>query len=675
MLSIRVSVIVGIVFLTLLQWGCSKAPLPTNLEEEDTNPGAGFGKLVITVADKQGEKVDSAEVFVNSQFMGYTPFSKDDAPVGQCAVRVQKSGYGLYSESVAVEAEKLVFLEALLEKIPMNMGQLLITVNEDSAVTYLTNNRSEILDLFYEREKAYVLEPGGYFLKAEKQGFKMVYLAVEVGVDMVVVKNLQLEKVQDPALPEVALAVPDSAQVGRPLLISWETNNADGIDIDYIENPGLCGKREITFQSEGKRYISATARNEAGQVSAVDSVYIFNPVAEPAKAPTIRVWLQPDHIMVHETAVIHWSTTNATDAVVDYIPNAGLNGQWQISFDTPGIYVIRAQAEGPGGRCSAGDTLTVDEAIAPSLDFTATPREVAYGEAVRLSWSSDGAQVIIDQGVGVRGPFGNEEIVFANPGRKVFTATAYSESGIKTMVTDSVLVKEPEMPERPSMTLMLVDSAMVGAPVKIEWRSINAARVDVDYVQQPGLNGKAEVIFQSEGERIITATAYNAVGQATVAETLIVVAEEVGLQVAPLFIPVVKKVCAVHPTIPQSIENAGQTTVMQEGYYRLKAEVWYNSGDSQKNESFFIRLKDATGTVYPQDGNAGQDLVLPDDPGAPHLALRDAGTFYLKSGDVLLGLYHYHAISSQYPQFINNGPITGAESVELMSVTAEFVGR
>ncbi|MFZ5516088.1 MAG: PEGA domain-containing protein [Candidatus Zhuqueibacterota bacterium] len=675
MLSIRVSVFVGMIFLTLFNWGCSKAPLPTNPEEDDVKPGEVFGKLVIAAADKNGEKVDSAEVFVNSQFMGYTPFSKEDVQVGRCAVRVQKSGYGLYSESVAVEADKLVFLEALLEKIPMNMGQLLITVNEDSAVTYLTNNRSEILDLFYEREKAYVLEPGGYFLKSEKPGFKMVYLAVEVGVDIVVVKNLQLEKVKDPALPELVLTAPDSAQVGRPLLISWETNNADGIDIDYIENPGLCGKREIAFQSEGIRYIKATARNEAGQVSAVDSVYIFNPVAEPAKAPTVSVWLQPDHVMVHETAVIHWSSANATDVTVDYVPNAGLTGQWQVSFDAPGTYVIRAQAEGPGGARSADDTLTVYAATLPSLEFTVSPHEVAFGEPVQLSWSSDGAQVIIDHGVGVRGPFGNEEIVCANPGMKVFTATAYSEFGTKSIVTDSVLVNEPEMPERPSISLMVVDSAKVGAPVKIEWHSINATMVDVDYVQHPGLNGKTEVIFQSAGERVITATAYNAVGQTTVAETLIVAAEEVGVQVEPLFIPVVKKVCAVHPTIPKSIENAGQVTVVQEGYYRLKAEVWYNSGDSQKNESFFIRLKDATGTVYPQEANAGQDLVVPDDPGAPHLALREAGTFYLNQGEVLLGLYHYHTISNQFPQFINNGPITGAESVELMSVTAEFVGQ
>lgn len=675
MLRTRVQIILAVVLLLAFSWGCSKAPLPTAPDEEENNTGEQFGKIVITCADLKGEKVDSAHVFLNSNFVGYTPFSKEDMPVGQHALRIQRDGFGLYSESISVEAEKPVFLEALLERIPLNKGQLLITVNEDSAVTYLTNNRSEILDLFYDREKAYVLEPGGYFLKTEKPGFKLVYMALEIGVDIVVVKNIQLEKVSDPALPEIVLAVPDSIQVEKPVLVSWETNNADEIDIDYVENPGLTGKREIVFHSEGWRYFEATARNKAGFTSVIDSVFIFNPIEEPAKAPTITVTVQPGRVQVGESALVSWQSKNASEVSVDYVPIAGLNGQWQVSFDSPGTYVIGAQAGGPGGSSSANVTLVVSEASAPSLDFTVSPKVAEWGESISLTWSSDGYQVIIDQSIGVRGPFGNEEILFANPGMKHFSATAYSEYGTKTIVEDSVFVKEPEQPDDPCVSLFVVDSVKVGVPVKIEWHSLNANMVDVDYVQNPGLNGKSEVIFQSEGQRIISATAYNATGQTTVAETLMVVAEEVGPQVEPLFFPVMKKVCAIHPTGPAVFENASEANVAQEGYYKLFAEVWYNSGDSQKNESFFIRMRDAGGTMYPQTGNAGSDWVVPDDPGEPHLALREVGVFYLKQGKTTLELHHYYTISAQYPQFVIDGPINDAESVEVMSVRAEFVGR
>ncbi len=675
MLSTRVKITVVLVFFLFMNWACSKAPLPTTPDEEENITGEQFGKIVVTCADLNGEKVDSAHVFLNSNFVGYTPFSKEDLPVGQHALRIQKDGFGLFSESISVEPEKPVFLEALLEKIPLNKGQLLITVNEDSALTYLTNERSEVLDLFYEREKAYVLDPGGYFLKTEKPGFKLVHLAIEISVDIVVVKNIQLEKVSDPALPEIVLAVPDSVQVGKPVLVSWETNNADAIDIDYVENPGLTGKREVVFHSEGWRYFEATARNKAGFASVGDSVYIFNPIEEPAKEPTITVSVLPGRVQVGENAVISWQSKNANGVSVDYVPIAGLSGQWQVSFDSPGTYVIGAQAEGPGGSSSANVNLVVMEATAPSLDFTASPKVAEWGESITLSWSSDGYQVIIDQGIGVRGPFGNEEIVFANPGMKYFSATAYSEFGTKTIAVDSVFVKEPEQPDEPIVSLYMVDSAKVGVPVKIEWHSMNANRVDVDYVQNPGLNGKSEVVFQSEGQRVISATAYNATGQTTVAETLIVVAEEVGPQVEPLFLPVMKKVCAVHHTGPSSIENASEAYVAREGYYKLTAEVWYNSGEYQKNESFFIRMRDAGGTVYPQTGNAGSDWVVPDDPGEPHLALREVGVFYLKQGTTTLELHHYYTISAQYPQFVIDGPITGAESVEVISVRAEFVGR
>ena len=204
-----------------------------------------------------------------------------------------------------------------------------------------------------------------------------------------------------------------------------------------------------------------------------------------------------------------------------------------------------------------------------------------------MSWQSNGTQVVIDQGIGVRGPSGNEEIYFENPGWKIFTAIAYGDNQTTTTKKDSVFVNEPQQPELPIIWLAVIDSVEVGNPALIEWHSQNAERVDVDYVQLPGLNGKAEVIFYSEGTRIITATAYNQAGQVTVVDTLEVVTRDIEEQVQPIYISSMAKVAAIHPTVPQVIENAGQAQVLHEGYYRITAAVWYNSGDYQKNESCF----------------------------------------------------------------------------------------
>jgi len=102
------------------------------------------------------------------------------------------------------------------------------------------------------------------------------------------------------------------------------------------------------------------------------------------------------------------------------------------------------------------------------------------------------------------------------------------------------------------------------------------------------------------------------------------------------------------------------------GYYRIIPKVLYNSGDEQKNESFYLTVLSPSGTIStPVDSNAGPYKVVPDDPGPPHAAWRDAGLFYLPGGVNTIKMHHYALIADQYPQFLN-GPISGPESVEIV---------
>ncbi len=590
----RRTIILSLMLLQLSVWGCSKAPLPTDGNPGESETNENLGKIIVSSTNYDGEPIDSASVFWDSQFIGYTPLTNEKVQSGVHALRVQKKGFEIYSESIIIENAQSVYVEALLKKLPINKGQLLITVDQDSAITILTNSQNDVIDLFYTREKVYVLDPGGYFLKTEKPGFRLVHMALEIKADSVVIKNIQLEKIYNPELPLIALEVPDSGRVNEPILISWESNKAEKIDIDYIQNPGLSGKREIIFYTPGMRYIRAIARNKAGISSMVDSVFVFE----------------------HNT-----------------------------SSDKP-----------------------------PSLAFYVTPDSVEFEQPVRVNWNSNGYQVIIDQGIGVRGSSGSEEVMFINPGIKIFTAVAYGEDRTTTTKRDTVLIKDPMQPKLPIIILATTDSVQIGMPAMIEWHSQNAYRVDVDYIQNPGLNGKAEIVFHSEGQRIITATAYNQAGQITIADTLYVVAIPLQQpQVAPLIVTANAKVGAIDPRLPQVIYDIGPAEIKQEGYYRITATVWYNSGDDQKNESFFIVIADEFNRkIYPQNSNAGIYTVVPDDPGSPHVANRDAGLFYLSPGPVTIELHHYYTISDQYSQFIVEGPIKGAESVEVISFKLEY---
>ena len=841
MSNLRAAIWWGITLLLLSGWGCSKAPLPTEPDEEVVEKNNNLSKITVIAADYSGQAVDSADVYWNGEFLGLTPLIHDGVVSGIHSLRVQKTGYELFTETVEIIPTQPAFFEAMLKKMPLNKGQLIVTVDRDSVTTTLSDHNKNIIDLFYEREKSYVLNPGGYFIKAERPGFRIFHVAFEVKIDSIIVKNIHLEKLQNTELPDIILAVADSGTVNFPVTISWESSNAEKVDIDYITGAGLNGKREVTFQTSGMKYIRAIAYNNIGSATYLDSTFISDPVKDPLLPPKISIAVLPKKIFSNQSATIRWQSSNAQSVSVDYVPGAGLSGAWQVTFDAPGIYPVQAHAYGPGGSATDVDTLVVEmsdlpnppvverfvvspdsivqgetatlqwtvsgenptvfidqgvgqvgptgnlnvspssntvytltainsggtvtrtvnlkvgqqeppptplptialnvnprevginqdvtlywesrnansvsvdfvpqaglsgqyllrfstageyvitatahgdggeasdsdtvkvhSAEAPWLEFNATPKVAEYGSPISISWSSNGYQVIIDQSIGIRGPQGSEEVYFENPGTKIFTAVAYGENQLITTARDTVFIEEPEQPQLPVIWLAVVDSVEVGKPALVEWQTQNAQQVDVDFVQLPGLNGKAEIIFNSEGKRIITATAYNPAGQVTVADTVEVVSGAIQQQVMPIYIPTLATVAAIHPTVPTSIENAGQTIITHEGYYQVKATVWYNSGDYQKNESFYLTLNNNGRTVLPENPNAGIYKVVVDNPGAPHVIERNAGVFYLRPGQVNIAVQHYFLISNLYPQFIVDGPIDGPESVTILSFRLEY---
>ncbi|HPR88591.1 MAG TPA: Ig-like domain-containing protein, partial [bacterium] len=119
----------------------------------------------------------------------------------------------------------------------------------------------------------------------------------------------------------------------------------------------------------------------------------------------------------------------------------------------------------------------------------------------------------------------------------------------------------------------------------------------------------------------------------------------------------------------------GQVTIPAAGNYRITAKEWLNSGDTQRNESFFLNLKTSSGsTVSPLDANAGTEKVVPDIPGPPAYFWRDCGLFTLDPGTYAIWIHHYAVISGQYPQFLNEPMSSNPESVRIVdSLRVTFV--
>lgn len=106
--------------------------------------------------------------------------------------------------------------------------------------------------------------------------------------------------------------------------------------------------------------------------------------------------------------------------------------------------------------------------------------------------------------------------------------------------------------------------------------------------------------------------------------------------------------------------------IRYDGFYRIHANVLYNDGDEQNNESYYLTVESATGFVSTGvDTNAGPYVVVVDNPGPRHSIWRDSGLFFFQTGLNKIKLHHYAAIMEKYPQYLN-GPINGPESVKLV---------
>lgn len=572
------------IVVALFILGCSKAQLPLT--------PASPTILQVTAVDSTGQEIPAADVFLNGQKVGVTPYKNENLQPGLVTLRLVKEDYFIYTEQLIVEQGAQYSIEAVLKRLPPTDGQLLVTVNLDSVQVVVKDANNNVVAQTTEKTATFVLPAGAYLVVGEKEGCPPAQQAVQIVAGQSYVVNLNIEQPHY-APPSLDFAIAeDSIQVNQPFQLSWNSDGSQVIIDQGVGTRGPSGTETLTLSTPGKLVFTATAYGE----------------------------------------------NNLTTQVKD------------------SIYIVPERFE------------------APELEFEVVQDSVTFGEPVQIQWQSNGTQVIIDQSVGPRGPVGSEEIMFENPGRKVFTATAYGEHNTVTIVRDSVYVKEAPLPAKPVVFLSVTHKVTVNTPATIAWHSQNADYIVVDYVENPDFQGNAEVVFSTPGIRIVTATAFNAAGFVSVADTLEVI--------EPIIEPVDDIILVEHSEVradkgDEGMQdlNAATFEITTAGTYKVLTEVWYNSGDDQLNESFYLEIRDSAGDIkLPTDPNAGFHKVVPDDPGAPHTATRESGTFKLSAGTFSLDVYHYAKIANFYPQFIN-GSIDGPESVKILGFKLVYVGE
>lgn len=567
--------------LLLLLIGCSKAPIPNSVEIKTA--------LQVTAVDATGARLDGSQLYLNGELAGTTPYRQEEITPGIITLRVMRQGYRMYQEQVAIRSGQVHDVQAVLQPLGSGNGELLVTVNQDSAIIRIVDSNNRVVAQQMKREAAFVLPAGAYFATAECDGFKRTSKAAHITAGQTTIVNLELYSLND--LPNLSFSiVEDTVRIGQAFQLHWQSDGYQVVIDQGVGVRGPNGSEKVACNAPGWKVYTATAYNKDNfTVSKRDSIYV----------------------LAHN---------------------------------------------------------------APSLTFNVLPDSVEFGESVAIEWQSDGKHVIIDHGVGLRGPSGRDEISFKNPGHKLITATAYGDGNLRTIARDSVYVKPAPLPKLPVLLLTATRKVTVDSAATISWASQNADYVVVDYVGQVGASGSSKVRFATPGLRIVNATAYNKAGSVSARDTIEVVTPQVDERIDDIVVPAHAIVVANGGNAGYEVRNAATFTIRKTGTYRIVAEVWYNSGDDQRNESYYLQVRHESGaTAGPLDANAGVYRVVVDDPGAPHMASRDSGHFRLAAGTNTIELYHYAKIAKSYPQFVNDR-MNGPESVHVLGFKVIYAG-
>jgi len=117
-------------------------------------------------------------------------------------------------------------------------GELVITVNEDSALITVTDIHETLVAETTDRFSSHILVPGHYLVFGEKEGKQPFNALVEVlsGKETVVQIELSSPSADAPSLS--FSVVSDTVEYGKGVLIEWQSNGFQVIIDQGVGNPG-----------------------------------------------------------------------------------------------------------------------------------------------------------------------------------------------------------------------------------------------------------------------------------------------------------------------------------------------------------------------------------------------------------------------------------------------------
>ncbi|MFA5079891.1 MAG: hypothetical protein WC541_10460 [Dehalococcoidia bacterium] len=236
---------------------------------------------------------------------------------------------------------------------------------------------------------------------------------------------------------------PSSIKTGESAILSWEVKNASSVSID----PGLPAVAttgaEKVVPSSTTTYI-LTASNSAGSTRATALLTVTGIPQPPTSGiPVILSFTAtPASISPGGSAVLSWTTSNATGASISGIGAVGTSGVTSVSPMVTTTYVLTATngtntVNGATSVAVTGTPVTPppSSALPSILNFTANPSNVKLGGSSVLSWEVLNASSVELQGYGPVQPSGSLTIYTSGMGTITFQLTAQNSAGSSVATT------------------------------------------------------------------------------------------------------------------------------------------------------------------------------------------------------------------------------------------------
>ena len=235
----------------------------------------------------------------------------------------------------------------------------------------------------------------------------------------------------------------------------------------------------------------------------------------PPAEPTVALSANPTTISVGESAVLSWTSTNATSCTAHegWSGTKSTSGSASVSPTQTTTYQL--DCTGAGGDAIDSVTVTVNqpEPEDPTVDLTANPVTVNEGSASLLSWSSTNATSCEKSG-GWSGATTTSGTLTVTPSATTtYTITCTGAGGTANdSVTVNVILEEEE-PDAPIVDLVAAPTSVTpgagSATTTLTWTSTNAMSCTASggtFIGSKDMNGSEIITPSATTTYVLTCT-------------------------------------------------------------------------------------------------------------------------------------------------------------------------